>query len=256
MWVVVTCRRDAAAQHPGPDWGGSPGDAPPSLGAALAAPRGDPGRDRVWVQQADVSTHLQPSLLGQQQGVHQGHLLLCPSSQHARSHGGHQVAPGLSQGCPWGAGWGKAGVGWASSREVNPTLGLVLPPTHPSLHPSFHPSIPSSLLPSIHPPIPPSIHTPEALILPSPSRPSLLPPTQPRGSPHPGTGRSRPGSPRVQTCTLPCARSPAARSTVPRALARAIQGLVWGAKALLRAGALTCEGEQDTRWEPTSEHAG
>lgn len=48
-----------------------------------------------------------------------------------------------------------------------------------------------------------------------------------------------PGSPRVQTCTLPCTCLPAVRSSVPRALARLIQGLVWGAKALLRACPLT-----------------
>lgn len=47
-----------------------------------------------------VSTHLQPSLLGQQQGVHQGDVLLRPSGQHARGHGGRQIALGLPQGCP------------------------------------------------------------------------------------------------------------------------------------------------------------
>lgn len=70
----------------------------------------------------------------------------------------------------------------------------------------------------------------------------------PSGSLHPGTGRSLSASPRVQTCTLPCACLPAARRTVPRALARAIQGFVWGAKALLRACPLTCQEEQGQQW--------
>lgn len=83
---------------------------------------------------ARVPTHLQPSLLGQQRGVHQGHVLLCPSSQHARSHSGCQVAASLLQGCPWGAGRRCA---WASSREVRPAVEW--PAWGWSFHPPIHP---------------------------------------------------------------------------------------------------------------------
>lgn len=92
------------------------------------------------------------------------------------------------------------------------SLGLVLPPTQ-----SIHPSIPA------HSRAPIPLFT----FL------SICSPACPLGSPHPG-------SPRVQTCRLPCTFLPTVHSTVPRALARVIQGLVWGEKALLRACPLTC----------------
>lgn len=93
------------------------------------------------------------------------------------------------------------------------SLGLVLP-----------------LAQSIHPAIPAHSRAPIPLLA---SFLSICSAACPLGYPHPG-------SPRVQTCTLPCTCLPAVHSTVPRALARVIQGLVWGAKALLRACPLTC----------------
>lgn len=142
------------------------------------------------------------------------------------------------------------------------SLGLVLPATHPYTHPYSHPPTHPCTHPYTHAPVlPPSSHpsinhSPVHPFFWLPSYPFSHPPSpvgphiphctaHPSGSLHPDMGRSLPGSPRVQTCTLPCACLPTVRSTVPRALARVIQGLVWGAKALLRACPLTCKEEQD-----------
>lgn len=216
-WVVVTCQRDVAAQRPGPARGrgqgrdvlrGHPRGCPPSLRGALAAPGGDPrlmllGREGQGLGapgccvEPGISTHLQPSLLGQQQGVHQGHLLLYPSSQHARSHGGCQVAPGLLQGCPWVQGGGREWMGRQQRGQPHveaASLGLV-PSTHPSLlpsslpsmHPSVYPSVPLQphpltilpIIPPHHPTTLPSIPPPGCAPIPPPIRPAQWVPTHP-----------------------------------------------------------------------------
>lgn len=103
------------------------------------------------------------------------------------------------------------------------------------------------------------VPTPIPSLTPSPSHlPTLFPFSTPAVSPR-GAGRTLLASPSVQSCRLPCACLAAARSTEPSALARAIQGLVWGAKALLRACPFTCEEEEeerDGRWKPTGEPKG
>lgn len=184
----------------------------------------------------------------------------CPRPR--RAPGSFRLPAGVSLGCRE-----EAGGGWAGSREVNPMPEQpeVVPSTHPPIQPSLLPSSLPSVHPSVYPPVPPtppSSHQPPPATIQPPSRPPIPPPTRSaqRVPPLPclpstywgpwarawgTTGHNVPNSPRVQTCTLPCAFLPTVRSTVPRALARAIQGLVWGAKALLRACPLTYEEEQD-----------
>lgn len=119
------------------------------------------------------------------------------------------------------------------------------PSTHPSTH--SHPQIPTL------PPIPSLVTLPFHPSSPvCPHIPCCA--AHPLGYLHPNTGCSLPSSPRVQTCTLPCTSLPTVHSTVPRALARAIQGLVWGAKALLSACPLTCEEERGEQWDPANKH--
>lgn len=106
LWLAVTCGAERRLLSTKALYGVSLGGMAALRGCAAWQGGMDGwglGHQSGWCVELWVCTNLQAGLLGQQQGVHQGHLLLPASSQHARDHGGRQEAAGILQGGPWGA---------------------------------------------------------------------------------------------------------------------------------------------------------